>query len=835
MMDEKKDTYTYRNLDKLDYSPALEAPEERSREEERAYHKALRKYFLTGQKTPQSPDETVAPVLLAPYLRGVSFDNTFPVICDTQSNVIEDWTSYVMNKYIFFSDDQDRETFRAHLSSFVVFGGSLDNNERIDKDAPEFHRLLVEHIMTFEAPVEMTASFKKNVDRFYSDLKAGKAVMIDFSARTPFHILNLQLAKDKETRKGFIKRLRKCLAGVNDILGLHDKQDNAPGKHYDFAKSLISFDSIEGVAPRTMSTNLPEERLEGLRKAKVVLDKSYNIYSQSSHLILIHADMASKWGMESILDNAKIELLSDCPMTMIRARYQEELENFIELMAAMKRAELEMDQKYDEHLHKPYFEHFNINYIAPEDLRQFRSMIVLDESQHMLRESQVLLNLLSDGAMIKFIGVNLLHQLTTLADRSSSDETYLELASLAIFRRNAYVFQGAADTPVQLSRAFATGLTASTPVVWNILVPDPGSQSATLDLMKVNLAIESRYFPRLEYNIETGEDFGMHLDVTGNPQHKFSLPTFKQETKTSAGEESHQYKLTPVDFLLLSNGIGGSLEIAPNGFADDQLIEISKYLTSPEDNHTGKLPFAWVVDDADTLKKVVIPLRWLQSTRNRLDYWHFIQEVGGVKSAHLQRTLAAKKEEWDTAKESEITQLKEDLNQAFESTRQDDIYRAIVNILNAMLGSEDPLALIQREADRKDEAEVEAEVEVESADNGGIPTRSHLRRGAKGEAEVEVEVEVEAEVESLRAEVPSEVWVESDECTSCNDCIEALPGVFKYNDDKQAYVHNPKGGPYAKIVAVAEKCPAMCIHPGLPDDPKAPGMDKLIQRAEKFN
>ena len=91
------------------------------------------------------------------------------------------------------------------------------------------------------------------------------------------------------------------------------------------------------------------------------------------------------------------------------------------------------------------------------------------------------------------------------------------------------------------------------------------------------------------------------------------------------------------------------------------------------------------------------------------------------------------------------------------------------------------------------------------------------------------------ETDPIVKSIKAEAWVESDECTSCNDCIDALPTVFKYNSDKQAFVHNSKGGPYAKIVATAEKCPAACIHPGLPHDSKEKGIEKLIKRAEKFN
>ena len=37
------------------------------------------------------------------------------------------------------------------------------------------------------------------------------------------------------------------------------------------------------------------------------------------------------------------------------------------------------------------------------------------------------------------------------------------------------------------------------------------------------------------------------------------------------------------------------------------------------------------------------------------------------------------------------------------------------------------------------------------------------------------------------------------------------------------------------MVMAAEACPAECIHPGDPLNPKEKGLDKLIKRAEPFN
>ncbi len=78
------------------------------------------------------------------------------------------------------------------------------------------------------------------------------------------------------------------------------------------------------------------------------------------------------------------------------------------------------------------------------------------------------------------------------------------------------------------------------------------------------------------------------------------------------------------------------------------------------------------------------------------------------------------------------------------------------------------------------------------------------------------------------------VWIETPECTACDECTDLAPGIFKYNDEKLAVVINPQGGTYEDIVKSAEKCTAEIIHPGSPWDMDEKNLDKLIKRAEKF-
>ena len=78
-------------------------------------------------------------------------------------------------------------------------------------------------------------------------------------------------------------------------------------------------------------------------------------------------------------------------------------------------------------------------------------------------------------------------------------------------------------------------------------------------------------------------------------------------------------------------------------------------------------------------------------------------------------------------------------------------------------------------------------------------------------------------------------WLETEECTSCDECTQLNSKIFAYNNNKKAYILNPDGGPYEDLVKAAEKCTARVIHPGLPADRSAKDIDKWIKRGEKYN
>ena len=80
-----------------------------------------------------------------------------------------------------------------------------------------------------------------------------------------------------------------------------------------------------------------------------------------------------------------------------------------------------------------------------------------------------------------------------------------------------------------------------------------------------------------------------------------------------------------------------------------------------------------------------------------------------------------------------------------------------------------------------------------------------------------------------------EPWIETARCTTCNECTNLNSRMFAYDENKQAYIRDPRAGTFAQLVSAAERCPAGLIHPGSPLDPNEKDLVKWIARAAPFN
>lgn len=792
-------------LPEEEYLPILEKISPADDDERQQYHRELLQYFIGGRKTADSLPLNVRPVLLPQAARpGMGF----PFLYKHKSREVSSLGQVLQAAVADLLDAAEEEMQAQILASTAAFL----QEHTASGPMPDYGFLikaLVEEVRAFAPQFEEAEAFDKQCDQLERHLLAEDASLIGFSARTPFQLLNLQLGQRKERHLQFLTILKKRIAGLKDILQLQGEESEHPPQHFQFAQDLVSFNKITSLTSSRASSKLPEARVRRLRQCLVTLTKARQSYLNKSSIVFTTQKLADEFDLQGTLTEAA-DRISENPCAEAKGYFEKEIREFVQVIAALRLAELEITYEYEEHLHEPYFQGFDRSYLKAEDIHYFRPLIVVADSQQLTQQPKDLLALLSDGDFIKVLAVNRLERL-----QAGREEAPLELAALAIFRRNAYVFQGGIDRAAALDESLRKGLEAPCPALWNVLIPKPGSAKGQSDYLALRAALDSRFFPALVYDVQSGEDFGGHFDISANPQPEQDFPSFELEIQAPKGIQRQAYPLTVADFLALSPDRAKMLEIVPPPYAHEKLIPLTEYLSLPPDSTTDKVPFIWTVDEQNRLRQAAVPVSWLRPCRSRLDYWNFLQELGGVRSNRLQQALTEATSGLEADKAAEIEGLKAQLQSEFERTRAEDLELSIRKILYALL---------------------ETDVQIEDLLNqAGSPSPTVTPEAKAAEPPKETDQEEEKEEEAPAAPVSSEAWIESDLCTSCSDCINALPGVFKYNDERQAYVHNPRGDSYAKIVAAAEKCPAQCIHPGLPQDSSEKGLEKLVKRAEKYN
>jgi ferredoxin len=203
------------------------------------------------------------------------------------------------------------------------------------------------------------------------------------------------------------------------------------------------------------------------------------------------------------------------------------------------------------------------------------------------------------------------------------------------------------------------------------------------------------------------------------------------------------------------------------------MVPAAQWIAQAPNESADSVPYVLVADSNNVLARAIVDERAIGAARRCLDSWHRLQEHGGVHNSFAERLLAREKQVWDEQKRQEIENLKPAAAAAAPV--------AAPSVVAA------PAAAVVAEP-------VAAE-----------PQRS-----------------------------PDEAYIETERCSTCNECTLLNDRMFKYNENKQAYIADIKAGTYAQLVEAAENCQLGIIHPGKPVNPSEPGLEDLIARAEPF-
>jgi pyruvate-ferredoxin/flavodoxin oxidoreductase len=472
------------------------------------------------------------------------------------------------------------------------------------------------------------------------------------------------------------------------------------------------------------------------------------------------------------------------------------------LFKLLRKSNLEKIAKYQHDAHDHFFEQFSWEHINDKEVALCPPFVVIleDDADRKLMYSTIL-PIVTSGIPIKVV----LSKTTfkpgeELFGRSTALRCSFEVEMLPVALQGVYVLQDSASRR-----------NASQQIKQSFMSPRPGLISIlNMDQpIHSDQAIKSRAFPIFTYDPDRSDIFLKCFMIEENP-HTDKL--WFEETIEFIDEHGTRDRMSyPYTFADFINDI--HTEDEQFSMLDEahekNAVELHHYLEMKPEERPGKIPFLIKKDKNEHLIKIVPSMSIVSQTADRQHLWESLMAMAGVNNPYVIEVEKRIRKESQKEKEKILKEMRENLDSELAEKERLAVDRAMMNLAKKLTGLSNVANLVNNTSTTLSEPDISAS--VPKNDVKPTPVSSN-----KTQSENDI------------------AWIESESCTTCDECITINPKIFEYNSNKQAEIKDPKGGPFKDIVKAAEKCSATIIHPGTPQDPNEPDLEKWIAKAEQF-
>jgi pyruvate-ferredoxin/flavodoxin oxidoreductase len=490
-------------------------------------------------------------------------------------------------------------------------------------------------------------------------------------------------------------------------------------------------------------------------------------------------------------------LFQDSP-SLAMGIFEGHMSKMAEGFKAIRKAELELNGGYRPEEHRDFFTYFNWNQFTDDEWHLCPPVVALGGDGAMYDIGfQNLSRMMASGKPIKAIVVDtqvysntggqactsgFIGQVSDMAQYGKvwkgKPEPRKEIGLIGMAHRNTYVMQATLANTSHMIEGFIDGLLARRPALFNLYTtcqPEHGVGD-DMGVHQAKLAVESRAYPVFKYNPDVSVKAAEAFDLSGNPDMDKIWPSYTLKYVENGRQKSMEVAMTFADFALTEARFRKHFRRAPRDTWNENMVPLAEFLKMDATTREGKYPFIWAVDRKQQLTRVLVAETIVESCEERRDFWIMLRDIAGVRP-------------------------EEKPEEDIESRVRTEVVSKIAQGLMKMVSG-----------------------------NGDSLEAGDLIPPPAGERSEE-----KPPVEEAPAGNAMKPWLETEECTACDECIKINAKMFAYNDDKKAYIKDPEAGPYSDLVKAAEKCTAGVIHPGLPGNSTEKDLEKWIARGEKFN
>lgn len=612
-------------------------------------------------------------------------------------------------------------------------------------------------------------------------------------------------------RTRFRAQVGTCIRGLKALLDLdwgksveaieprHARDSLGPqGSRFDAEALSAVMDHTQGTRP------LSRERRRRIERA---LDTLTRWRADPVMVCFVHAGgLACGWLRQ---DPSTSDLTDPDPCARATQVFDQLAADLAQVFAAARIAQLEMERLYDPVLHDPWFANFNWEAFSHDELLLVPTVLAIESADRVAGPGLASFSrLLGSGRPVQIlIRVQPSNNPGAAPEESPFRHYRTELGYLGISHRQAVVSQSSAARHKHLLTCFLSALDATRTSLHLI---NTGLRAGTR-LVPLNAwlvagsAIEGRAHPFFHINPEAGDFGAERMSFDGNPQPEQDWPLHPFQYRDDNGNLTGiQLAFTFADYALLQDRLLEHFRIIPPGCDSDALVPIQDYLAMAPDQAHQQVPFIWAVDQGGLLHRLVVSRELALACLDRLNYWHALQELAGVRNPYLELARTQARDQAEARMREERERLAASHAAELAWTRADAADRALRRLTEVLRGLDLDLG-------------------------GPLPDAGPSPVPANG-----VEP-TPAAAASQPAEEYREPWIDTPLCTSCADCKKVNPRLFILDPDKQMRLGDLGHGSYAQLVTAAELCPARCIHPGRPWNPDEADLEQLLRRAAPFN
>lgn len=817
--------------------PLMAQAEPAQEEEMRLFWEKARQFFRTGEEGGignfyQKPE--VYPALLAPYR--------------DMSKIRYDYPFWITDHGESLSDPMFLPLSELLANAIQSFAPEPNQSKELKENLSRLESI-IRNLLPSEISIH---SFRENIEAALEELQAELSLagsegevlassisellsqlpqegsLIQFSEETPFHCLAAVLKTDHLKKyKSFKEEIGELCSQLRNLLMVeqaknsHAREPEQLHQSLGLGTSFIDPGALSKILPETSSEPMPLDRIKRIEKALSILENFELLFGRQDAIVLVPKEWSNDedYLWEDIFPNSSIVSFArgkGCATAM--QIFEEQMSTVVEWFSALRIARLEIKDRYHSEIHDNFFAYFDWKSFTKEEIALSLPLVLIEDETTLLESGlSDLSRLLLSNKPIKMMIVKrpAVPDEKVIAGNDSRLGLRLELGHLAVSHRNSMVVQSSVGNPHHLMKGLRDGIQATIPAFFYILSPRE-NHLLTDPYLWSGAALESREFPLFTYDPQKGEQWGSRFDIATNPFPSLDWPVYELKILDDKNQETTlSLAFTFADFASQDALYSDQFFLIPPCYWRDEMVPLTDFLKLSSEESYAKIPFIWMIDGENQLQKVMMSYSIGLACQDRLDYWHVIQDLGGINNYHAEHAAQKAREEAQEAASSQIAALTEEYQTEMERVKKETAGEAMEKLSSILLELDSlPTMLIGESA--------ASEISSPQQETATPSERPKLPESPAAEPKEEV----------LSFDEP---WIEAFRCTTCNECTELNPSLFHYNSDKQAYIENANAGTFKELVIAAEKCPAKCIHPGKPLNPNEADLEKLIKRAEPFN